>query len=153
MEGVALRWETAELMTWVLHRARLYFTREFQAGQRTILEAKESLVFPPESVFAALTRSPTIEEETSIKIHAEAAGRRSVQRDNGRCRRSESCRLAPQTDWLKGLRVFGSWPERLTANKKSFTSDQIYCNKLLPSGEIGPHLFRRSLKKDKVTNG
>lgn len=36
--------ETAELMTWVPHGARLYFTREFQAGQGTILALKESWV-------------------------------------------------------------------------------------------------------------
>lgn len=37
-------WQTAELMTRVLHRACLCFTREFQAGQWTILEVKKSWV-------------------------------------------------------------------------------------------------------------
>lgn len=42
--GVGLCCNTAELTTWVLHWGCLYFTREFQAGQWTILDAKGSRV-------------------------------------------------------------------------------------------------------------
>lgn len=61
--GVRLCCNTAELTTWVLHWGCLYFTREFQAGQWTILEVKGSWVSYDSEQQEHITSNCTLESD------------------------------------------------------------------------------------------